>query len=420
MPTLKITRGRYLQVLLAMCGLVASSIGVMTNTAGLFLSPIAAELGRETAAVNLTLTISNLMFAVAGVFSARWIGSRNLKPMLILFTALYALATAALALCRDLWPLYLLNAVRGFACGMVGSVLATTILGYWFHSDAGLISSLAMGCSGIIGALLNPVLEAVMTAADWRTAYLVSAGVVVLLNLPAILLPITFRPVDSGMEPLNAAASPKAGRPVRAERAVYSRSPAVMALAFCLCSLGSFISATPQLFKSMAVSRGLEETGVLMMTVVLIANTGGKFLFGAMTDRLGVKRSVLIYGTVIAAGLMLLYAFRAAETMLVSAAMIGLCYSIPTVGAVMVCRELFSPDRYTHVYPKIALSVSVCNALGYPILGAIYDRTQSYDPALLLLFALTLVTMATALAVYALAGREARKTAVKDEEKTGA
>ena len=86
----------------------------------------------------------------------------------------------------------------------------------------------------------------------------------------------------------------------------------------------------------------------------------------------------------------------------------------------MICRELFSPDRYTHVYPKIALSVSVCNALGYPLLGAIYDRTQSYDPALLLLFALTLVTMAAALAVYALAGREARQASGKDEERTDA
>ena len=406
MPTLKNTRGKYLMVLLAMCGLVASSIGVLTNTAGLYFIPIATELGKETAAVNLTLTISNIMYAVAGVVSARFIGSRNFRPMLIFCTAVYAGATAALSLCRDIWPLYALNAVRGFSSGMIGTVLVTTMLGYWFRTDTGLISSLALGCSGIIGALLSPALEAVMKASGWRTAYLVAAATVVLLNLPAILLPISFRPSDLKMDPLKAEAPQKEKTAARTPQTGNSRSAAVIILAACLCSFASFVSAIPQLFKSMAMSRGLEETGVLMMSVVLIANTAGKFVFGTMTDRIGVRRSVLIYGTVIAAGLMLLYLFKASGTMLVSAAMIGMCYSIPTVGAVMICRELFSPERYTRVYPKIALSVTATNALGYPLLGAIYDGTKSYDPVLMVVFCVTIAVIACVLAVYRLADRE--------------
>ena len=409
MPTLKITRGKYLQVLLAMCGLVASSIGVMTNTAGLYFIPIAAELGREMAAVNLTLTISNIMYAIAGMISARFVGSRNFKPMLIVCTALYAAATAGLSLCRDIWPLYMLNAVRGLSSGMIGSVLVTVVLGYWFRTDTGLISSLALGCSGIIGALLSPVLEAIIKISGWHTAYLVSAATVIILNLPAILLPISFRPGDLKMEPLKAENPNNGGKTDGSPQAVYSRSPAVTLIAACLCAFGSFVAATPQLFKSLAASRSLEETGVLMMTVVLVANTGGKFLFGAMTDRIGVRRSVLIYGAVIASGLMLLYQFTNSGIMLASAAMIGMCYSIPTVGAVMICRELFSPDRYSRVYPKIALCVTVSNALAYPLLGAIYDRTKSYDPALMLVFGMMVAAIVSVLAVYRLADRERRR-----------
>ena len=409
MQTLRIIKGRYLMVLLAMCGLVASSIGILTNTAGLYFSPIASELGSSTAAVNLTLTISNIMFAAAGMVSAGTINGKNFKSMLILFTSICAAATAGLSRCGSLWSLYALNAVRGFSSGMIGTVLATTVLGYWFQTDTGLISSLALGCSGIIGALFNPALEAIMNASGWRTAYLVSAAAVLLLNLPAILLPVTLRPADAKMNPLRAETKLDAGSAGKEKRTGYSRSAAVVILAGCVCSLGSFVSATPQLFKSLAVSRGLEETGVLMMTVVLIANTGGKFLFGAMTDRLGVKLSVLIYGTVIASGLLLLCLFDAVGTMFFSAALIGLCYSIPTVGAVMICRELFSPDRYTRVYPKIALFVTACNALGYPLLGAIYDRTNSYDPALLLVLGAMVTAMAIVILVYHLADRENRQ-----------
>ena len=88
MQTLKIIKGRYLMVLLAMCGLVASSIGILTNTAGLYFSPIASELGSSTAAVNLTLTISNIMFAAAGMVSAGTINGKNFKSTLILCTSI--------------------------------------------------------------------------------------------------------------------------------------------------------------------------------------------------------------------------------------------------------------------------------------------------------------------------------------------
>ena len=39
----------------------------MTNAGGIFFTPIAEELGQPTAAVNLTLTICNLTFAIAGL-----------------------------------------------------------------------------------------------------------------------------------------------------------------------------------------------------------------------------------------------------------------------------------------------------------------------------------------------------------------
>ena len=413
MPTIRITRGRYLMVLIAMCGLVASSIGIMTNTAGLFFNPIAADLGKEFAAVNLTLTISNLAFAVAGLVSARVIGPKNFRLMLIVCTALSAGSTAALSVCRGLLPLYLLNGVRGFASGMIGSVLATTVLGYWFRSDTGLISSLALGCSGLIGALFNPILEAVMNAADWRAAYLVAAATVVALNLPAILLPIAFRPMDVGLEPLLAEtpAGREKARPVRTGNA---KSVWVIVFAACVCAFGSFVAATPQMFKSLAASHDLAETGVIMATVAMIVNIAGKFIFGWMTDRLGVKTSSLIWGTLIAGGVMLLTLVHEPVPMLVSAALIGLIYSIPTVGAVMICRELFSPERYTRVYPKLALAASATNALGYPIIGAIYDATESYTGALILVFAMMIVCMASVILVYRLADREKSPAGAED------
>ena len=409
MSTLKKLRGKYLLVLLAMSGLVSSSLGIMTNAGGIFLSPMAAELGQPTAAVNLTLTISNLAFAVAGLFSAGWVRPKNFRPAIICITLLFAGSTALLAVCHGMPSLYVFSAIRGFAAGLIGTVLATSVLGRWFLSDTGFITSLALCSSGLAGAVFNPVLEAVIRSAGWRMAYVVSAGIILLLNLPAMVFPISFLPEDSGMDP---AGSPsvmeKPGRR-QADQEGMAPGPVILMVTLLTFSLISFVTSVPQLFKPIAETYGLYETGILMMSVVLVTNTAGKFILGLMTDRIGVRLSFLIYGLVIAAGVLLLLLFRVSGVMLLSAAMIGLAYSLPTVAAVMICRELFSPDRYSVVYPKINLGVSIANALGYPILGAFFDRTGKYDGALLLVFAVILVSIAGVFMVYSLAARSRKK-----------
>ena len=90
MQTLKKLRGKYLMVLLAMAGLISSCLGIMTNAAGIFFTPMARELNQPTAAVNLTLTICNMTFAVAGIFSAKWVRPKNYRPAVLGFTLLFA------------------------------------------------------------------------------------------------------------------------------------------------------------------------------------------------------------------------------------------------------------------------------------------------------------------------------------------
>ena len=403
MQTLKKLRGKYLMVLLAMAGLISSCLGIMTNAAGIFFTPMARELNQPTAAVNLTLTICNMTFAVAGIFSAKWVHPKNYRPAVLGFTLLFAGSTALLSVCRGVVSLYVVSAVRGFAAGLIGNVLATSVIGRWFLSDTGFITSLALGCSGLVGALFNPVLESVIQSAGWRAAYLVSAGIILLLNLPAIVLPISFRPEDSGMAPLGSPAAAEKAAAGQTGRPAESAGAVLLVLTLSAFSLASFVSAAPQLFKPLADSYGLGEVGIVMMSVVLVMNTAGKFLFGFLTDRIGVRWSVLIYGLIISAGILLLLLIRVPGVMLLSAAMIGICYSIPTVGAVMICRELYSPDQYSSVFPKINLGISAANALGYPVLGLIFDRTGRYDGALILVLAAMLISVAGVLLVYRIA-----------------
>ena len=55
---MKLPKGKYLMVLVSMCGLIAVSLGLLVNVSGLFFAPIAEELGVGRGEVSMTLTIS--------------------------------------------------------------------------------------------------------------------------------------------------------------------------------------------------------------------------------------------------------------------------------------------------------------------------------------------------------------------------
>ena len=130
---MKLIRGRYLLVLIAVCGMASTTLGMITNVAGVFFTPMAEEFGVGRGSAALTLTIGNLSYAVAGLFSRRIVRDGNFKRVLALGTAVMAGATAAMAAAPNIWTLYALNVLRGAAGGILGLVLVTTVINNWLY-----------------------------------------------------------------------------------------------------------------------------------------------------------------------------------------------------------------------------------------------------------------------------------------------
>ena len=80
--------------------------------------------------------------------------------------------------------LMILNGIRGFASGLIGTVTVTVMINYWFNKNNGLMTSIAMGFSGLAAALLSPFLTGIITSSGWRTGYMTVAALTVLFNLP--------------------------------------------------------------------------------------------------------------------------------------------------------------------------------------------------------------------------------------------
>lgn len=397
--------GRHLIVLIAMCGLLASGIGLLTNVGGLFFSPICEEFGIMKGAASMTLTIANVSLAIGGLFVPRLLSERTLKPMLIIATAVLAASTAAMSLCPSIFPMYVLSAIRGFSAGLMTFVFVTTVLNRWFVAGIGLATSIAMGFSGVAGAIFSPVVNGIIEGAGWRFGFVVLGILSLLLNLPAILLLPSLSPETSGLKALGAEETPKGPATQRKNKpsiAAPSIDVTLFAAAIAYALLGSALTALPQHFPGMSENLGLgASVGATMLSVCMIANTVGKVALGALIDRIGTKISVLIYIALISIATVMFLFVKSPAVLTFCAVLYGLCYAIATVGISMLTRDAFGVDNYDRTYPTISLTGNMANACFSSVVGFMYDFSGGYASTLIMFCLMLAATAAIVLFVYA-------------------
>ena len=462
-PSTRSPRFRYLAVLVAMCGITSSVLGVLINVGGLFFTPIAEELGALRGSVSLTLTIANLCFAIGGLFTARLINSRTFKKYVLLATLVFAGSTALMSLAKSLPVLFILSALRGFAAGFAGTVLVALVVNNWFHARTGLIVSIAMSFAGIAGAVLSPILGSVINHVGWRVGFLVSAGLTLLFQLPAVLLPISYKPEDVGFKafgenvevtadaesPDDPAKTAKTSQPAKAAESLAPFPIILLVILILFAACASYVAALPPHFPGISEDYGLAVAGPIMLSVCMVFNSVGKIVFGAMTDRIGAKKTTLIFAAVVGLGLLILLGLGLTATPSVAAkpapatpasdaaastanvavsttniavpehaafvrrllllclasALVGMIFGVSNIACVMVTREIVGSARYGRVYPKVAMGATVSNALATSLIGFMYDASGAYILPLSLALAVLGLLVAALLGAYRYAKR---------------
>jgi len=370
-------KAKHIFTILSLSALITVSIGITTNTAGIFFTPVADTFGVGKGAVAMALTLCNLAFAAGGMMVVKTLDKLGFKKLVLIFGAIYVASTAALSIAVNLPMLYAFNVIRGFSAGVFGIVLVTMVINNWFYTANAIITAVIIGFSGISGAILSPVFSAVIQSGGWRFAYIVTAMISAVLILPAIVLPTDFHPHTVNAEAFGSA--PETDETKSTSSAPLALLPVILILIYAFAS--SYITAIPQHLPSLAESYEL-GTGALLLSVCLFANTGGKILLGTLIDILGAAKAMMMYACLIFAGLLMALFVHADAGMIVSAALIGLSYSMSTVGNAMICRETFGMNNYAAIYPKAAMIATVGNALGSSIIGFMYDMSSGYATSL--------------------------------------
>lgn len=372
-----------LSVLVVCCCIIAASIGMLTNSAGVFFTPIAEDLGVGKGAVSMSLTLANIAYAFGGLMTVKVIHENNFKKMVFLFGTVYAISTALLSIAQSVFLLYVFSLIRGASTGIAGMVLVTILINNHYKEGVGFVTSIALGFSGIAGALLSLVFSWMIGIAGWRLTYVVEGILAFFLYLPCIVGPVSLnnRIKEDAVESKDTTASTTGVVPLPI-------FVLVCAYAFLIAS----VTALPQHFPSLASTAAV---GSLMVSVTMVMNTAGKIILGAISDKIGAEKALEGYGVLVVIGLVILVVCKSHPIFsIVGAVLVGLVYAMSAVGAVLLSQNLFR-ESYNAYYPKVSLVGTISNALFTTAVGFVYDIANSYAPALWLAALFAIIAIGT-------------------------
>ncbi len=157
---------------------------------GLFQIPVANELGWERETFSLAIAIQNLAWGfgqpIFGAIAERW-GDRR---AIFLGIAFYVLGLSLTSIAYSPFAMQSLEVLVGFGIAGMGFGVILAMIG---RAASPKNRSLALGiatAAGSAGQIIGPpVIAALLGSYDWRSVFLILAGVMVLSALIVLLLP---------------------------------------------------------------------------------------------------------------------------------------------------------------------------------------------------------------------------------------
>lgn len=298
-----------------------------------------------------------------------------------------ALGLAGASMAPSLPLLYLAyGAGVGIGGGMI-YVPAVGLVQRWFKVKRGLASGLAVCGTGVGTLLLPPLAMALNESMGWRGAHLVLAGCALVICGTASLL-LVYHPRDIGLAPDGGPASPDVSR--TAPLPGLSLAEAVAQARFWLLYMASLLSAAGVFINYVhlvpyATDNGVSaQHGIILVGIIGICSTVGRFLLGGLADRFG-RRALLSY---VFAGLSLtmfwwLLAPPVFLSLVLYAALFGILYGGYIALLPVLTMEYFGGYRIATIIGALYTSWGVGALFGPTMAGAIRDASGAYFYAIL-------------------------------------
>ena len=365
---------------------MAVIFGVAYSFAAFFES-FAAEFAAQRADVSLVFGLCGLIYfsfgAVAGILADRF------TTRAVCCSGMVCIAAGLLAtsFANSMGVIYL---TYGVGIGLGVALVYTPSIACvqpWFTRRRGLAAGIASSGVGA-GTVLVPLLAtAAIAALQWRDALRVMALGVLLLGFCAAYLlkrpPLPAR-VAGGKPPVIPGATLK--------QALHDRR-------FWWFYLFTLTSAPTMFIPFAHVSASARDIGINdasavgLVGLIGIGSLVGRFVIGALADRIGRMLTLTLMQVSMSATFLLWMAAGGYPALAVFALWFGLSYGGIVSLMPAICMDMFGARAVASIVGTLYSGAALGNLLGPVVAGAVFDRYGSYSPVLWFCLALSSVAV---------------------------
>lgn len=372
------------------CCFLLMSLALVTTCMTFFLQPVSDDLGFSRSSFSIYYSIA----ALAGVFSmpvwGRIIPKLGIKLSVAIAGGGGALFMAAFSVARSLPVFYIIGLGMGILIAGMTMLPASILINTWFKERKGLAMGIVMASSGVGGAVFSPILASIIENQGWQAGYIANAIAMAALTVPTALFLLKGSPAEVGLLPYGAApasaASSADGAQVQAQVPGVAAKVAMSSAPFFLLAIGvvllNILASFSQHLQPHLVQIGLEPTSAAgVISIYMLVIIGAKILLGVINDKFGTVAALLMTIVLWALSFVILSVAANYTIALVGAVVFGCGIAIVTVMPPLLTGQMFGQRDYAAIWSIIGALSSLGLAIGTPIIGLVYDVSESYDLA---------------------------------------
>jgi MFS family permease len=363
------------------------AFGVGFYGVGVYLVALHARHGWPIASISLAITA----YYVLGAAVTAVVGDafERLGPRRVVAVAVSALAVGTLALPHlgRPWHLYGALAVMAVGWGGTSGAAINAVVAPWFSRRRGLAVSLAMNGATAGGAVMVPVLTALIAAVGFSsaTAIVVSAMVVILLPLVFWLLHpgpahLGLRPDGDAAPPGRPAHSPGPAPPLRRAQLIRSGHFWTLSAPFALGLFAQVAFLTHQM--ALLTPRLGGHRAALAVSLTALAAIVGRVLAGLVADRADRRIVGCANFVVQAAAVAVLITDPPAPALYAASALFGLGVGNMTTFPALIVQAEYPAEHGSRIVSLVVAINQFTFAFGPGVLGALRDWSGAYESAL--------------------------------------
>lgn len=347
------------------------------------LPAVQAEFGVARADASLPYTLLMLGFGVGGVLMGR-LADR--------FGVMWPLLIGALSLgvgyvaCGMADSIVAFIAAQAVLVGLLGSAAAFAPLvadtSLWFVKRRGIAVAVCASGNYVAGAIWPPIAQHFIETVGWRQTY-IGMGIFCGLAMAALALFFRARPPALAAVPTGATSS---AAPVRDMMRPFGFSMGTAQGLLCVAGVACCVAMAMPQVHIVAYCGDLgygAARGAQMLSLMLGFGVVSRLVSGAICDRIGGLRTLLLGGVLQCVALLLFLPFDGLVPLYVISALFGLFQGGLVPSYAIIVREHFPPAEAGARVGTVLMFTLFGMALGGWMSGKIFDLTGSYHAAFL-------------------------------------